>query len=105
HSDANDKNGADACAPRLSAVEGSVHSRAPITRRCRTRFLPEHARLIKLFPQILKQPAAMRYQFGSEFYSGLLHFAIWQKPDQRFIMKIDNLDAIAPRIAKIASKR
>jgi len=35
----------------------------------------------------------------------LLYFGIRQKPDQRFVVKIDHLDAIAPRIAKIAAKR
>src|SRR2546430_7645794 len=40
-----------------------------------------------------------------EFNSRLLHFAIRQKPDKRFVVKIDNLDAIAPRIAKIAAER
>ena len=37
--------------------------------------------------------------------SGLLHLAIGQQPDQRFVVKIDNLDAVAPRIAKIAAER
>ena len=37
--------------------------------------------------------------------SYLLYFAVGKKPDQRFVMQIDHLDAIAPGIAKIASKR
>ncbi len=43
--------------------------------------------------------------FGAEFDAGLLDFAIRQKPDERFIVEIDNLDAVAPRIMKIAAKR
>src|SRR5439155_10908302 len=39
-----------------------------------------------------------------EFDAHLLHFGIRQKPDQRFVMKIDNLDAIAPWIVKIAAE-
>src|SRR5438477_3097194 len=33
-----------------------------------------------------------------------LHFRIRQKPDQRFIVQIDHLDAVAPGVAKIAAK-
>jgi len=40
-----------------------------------------------------------------ELHSGLLHFTIRQKPDERFVVKIDNLNAVAPGIAKIATKR
>src|SRR2546430_6977490 len=40
-----------------------------------------------------------------EFNSRLLHFAIRQKPDKRFVVKIDNLDAVAPGIAKVAAER
>jgi hypothetical protein len=40
-----------------------------------------------------------------ELNSGFLHFAIWQEPDQRFIVKIDNLDAVTPGIAEIAAER
>jgi hypothetical protein len=43
--------------------------------------------------------------FGVEFDAGFLDFAVRQKPDERFIVKIDNLDAVAPRIAKIAAER
>src|SRR5262249_46275378 len=34
-----------------------------------------------------------------------LHLAVRQQPDQRFVVKIDNLDAISPWIAKIAAER
>jgi hypothetical protein len=43
--------------------------------------------------------------FRIEFDAGLLNFAIRQEPDKRFIMKVDNLDTVAPWIAKIAAKR
>jgi hypothetical protein len=43
--------------------------------------------------------------FRVEFDAGLLHFAIRQEPDKRFIVKIDNLDSVAPRIAEITTKR
>ena len=33
-----------------------------------------------------------------------LHFAIRQKPDQRFVVKIDNLNAVAPWISKVTAK-
>jgi hypothetical protein len=39
-----------------------------------------------------------------EFDSGLLHFAIGQKPDQRFVVEIDNLDAVAPWVVEIATE-
>src|SRR5437667_7665690 len=34
-----------------------------------------------------------------------LHLAVRKKPNERFIVKIDNLDAVAPPIAKIAAER
>src|SRR2546421_11099124 len=37
-----------------------------------------------------------------KFHAGFLYFAVRQKPDKRFVMKIDNLDTIAPGIAEIA---
>src|SRR6476660_4669718 len=40
-----------------------------------------------------------------EFYTRLLDFAVRQEPDKRFVMKIDNLDAIAPRVVKITAER
>jgi hypothetical protein len=43
--------------------------------------------------------------FPVEFYAGLLHFAVRQEPDKRFVVKIDNLDAIAPWIVKVAAER
>lgn len=42
---------------------------------------------------------------GRKLHSRFLDFAIRQKPDERFVVKIDNLNAVAPRIAKIAAKR
>src|SRR4026209_1019573 len=42
---------------------------------------------------------------GVEFDTRLLDFAISQEPHQRFIVKIDNLEPVAPRIPKIATKR
>ena len=39
-----------------------------------------------------------------EFYTRLLDFAVRQEPDKRFVMKIDNLDAIAPGIVKITAE-
>jgi hypothetical protein len=41
----------------------------------------------------------------SEFNAGILDFAIRQKPDKRFIVKINDLDAIAPWIQKVTAKR
>src|SRR4026209_945271 len=41
---------------------------------------------------------------GVEFDTRLLDFAIRQEPHQRFIVKIDNLDPVAPWIAKITAK-
>ena len=43
--------------------------------------------------------------FVIEFDARLLHFAIRQEPDERFVVKIDNLYAVSPRIAKIATER
>src|SRR5437764_14989034 len=40
-----------------------------------------------------------------ELNTRFLHLAIGQKPDQRFVVKIHDLDAIAPWIAKIAAER
>src|SRR5437773_2575685 len=40
-----------------------------------------------------------------EFDSGLLHFAVRQKPDQRFVVKIDNLNAVAPWVVEVAAER
>jgi hypothetical protein len=34
-----------------------------------------------------------------------LDFAVWQEPNKRFIVKVDNLDAVAPRVVEIAAKR
>src|ERR1044072_4769043 len=39
-----------------------------------------------------------------ESNAGLLYFAIWQQPDERFVVKVDNLDAIAPRVPEVAAK-
>jgi hypothetical protein len=39
-----------------------------------------------------------------EVYAGLLHLAIRQQPDQRFIVEINDLDAITPWIAKVAAE-
>src|ERR1700730_16424131 len=43
--------------------------------------------------------------FLRELDPRFLHFAVRKKPNERFIVEIDNLDAVAPRIAKIAPKR
>src|SRR5262245_19710149 len=40
-----------------------------------------------------------------ELDAGFLHLAIRQHPYQRFIVKVDHLNAISPWIAKIAAKR
>ena len=36
--------------------------------------------------------------------SGLLHFLVGQEPDQRLVVEIDDLNAIAPRVAEIAAE-
>src|SRR5712691_4090832 len=41
----------------------------------------------------------------TKLHAGLLHFTIRQEPDERFIVEIDHLNAVAPRIAKIAPER
>src|SRR5206468_9784814 len=43
--------------------------------------------------------------FSVESDSSFLHFAVRQKPDQRFVVKIVNLTPVAPRIVKIAADR
>jgi hypothetical protein len=48
--------------------------------------------------------AAQAASLCSKFDSGPLHFAIRQEPDERFIVKIDNLDVVAPGIVKIAAE-
>ena len=65
------------------------------------------AERIKLFRLTGKAPTEIFPELGLQFEinSGFLYFVIRQKPDQRFIVKIDNLNAIAPRIAEIAAKR
>src|SRR5438477_1596470 len=40
-----------------------------------------------------------------ELNSGFLHFAVRQQPDKRFVVKIDNLDTVAPWITEIAAER
>jgi hypothetical protein len=35
----------------------------------------------------------------------LLHLAIGEQPDERFIVQIDDLDAIPPRVTEVAAKR
>src|SRR6266550_2626434 len=40
-----------------------------------------------------------------ELNAGLLDLAVRQEPDKRFVMKIDNLDAIAPEVVKITTER
>jgi hypothetical protein len=47
----------------------------------------------------------LRRLFRVEFDACLLDFAIRQEPDKRFVVKIDHLNPVAPRIAKIAAKR
>src|SRR5262249_16783954 len=39
-----------------------------------------------------------------ELDTRFLYLAIRQQPDQRFVVKIDYLDAVAPRIVKIATE-
>ena len=39
-----------------------------------------------------------------EFNACFLHFTVRQEPDERFIVKIDYLNAIAPWIAKVAAE-
>ena len=63
--------------------------------------------------RIIGTPCANRAPFESElhysafveFDPGLLHFTVRQEPDQRFIVKIDNLNAVAPRVTEIAAER
>ena len=50
-------------------------------------------------------PGGKRQTLCVEFNAGLLDFRVGQKPDKGFIVKINNLDAIAPWIAKIAAER
>ena len=40
-----------------------------------------------------------------ELNSGFLKFAVRQQPDKRFVVKIDNLDTVAPWITEIAAER
>jgi hypothetical protein len=53
---------------------------------------------------ITKPNIAAGSRLFREFDPGLLHFAVRQKPDERFIVKIDNLDPVAPGITKIAAE-
>src|SRR5439155_9237601 len=48
---------------------------------------------------------ALHRSLRTEFNARLLHLRIRQKPDKRFVVEIDNLNAVAPRIAKIAAER
>ena len=50
-------------------------------------------------------PGGKRQTLCVEFNAGLLDFRVGQKPDKGFIVKINNLDAIAPWIAKVAAER
>ncbi len=40
-----------------------------------------------------------------ELNTRFLHFAVRQQPDKRLVVEIDHLNAIAPRIVKIAAER
>ena len=62
----------------------------------------DRASQVKVFPQKLEGGSDLLFP---KFHSGLLHLAIRQKPDERFVVKIDNLDPVAPRIVKVAAKR
>jgi hypothetical protein len=50
-------------------------------------------------------PAQADRLFRVEFDAHLLHFAVRQKPDKRFVVKIDHLNAISPWIVKITAER
>src|SRR5438034_539983 len=50
-------------------------------------------------------PGGKRQTLCVEFNAGLLDFRVGQKPDKGFIVKINNLDAITPWIAKVAAER
>src|SRR5262245_23988344 len=43
-------------------------------------------------------------QLRPEFDARLLHFAIRQKPDQSFVVKLDDLNSISPWVTKVAAK-
>jgi hypothetical protein len=60
------------------------------------------ARLGRASRDILN-PLFRPLRFG-KLHSSCLHFAIRQKPDERFVVEIDNLDPIVPEIAKIAAE-
>src|SRR5207253_1562377 len=46
---------------------------------------------------------ALRHR--SELHARLLHLTIRQQPNERFIVQIDDLDAVSPRVAEVAPKR
>src|SRR2546430_17242798 len=50
-------------------------------------------------------PGGKRQALCVEFNAGLLDFRVGQKPDKGFIVKINDLDAITPWIAKVAAER
>jgi hypothetical protein len=45
------------------------------------------------------------FDLSFEFNTSFLHLAVRQEPDERFIVKIDHLNAISPWIAKVAAER
>src|SRR5204862_7971993 len=58
-----------------------------------------HGRMVQL------SRTRMHQLLRVEFDARLLDFAVRQEPDKRFVVKIDNLDAIAPRVVKITAER
>jgi hypothetical protein len=91
-------------------VIGAIRLRKKIAQRepdfAIVRVLSERLRVVQ--PPVTNRASLqneLHRLFGVEFDAGFLDFAIRQEPDKRFIVKVHNLDAVAPRIAKIAAKR
>ena len=47
---------------------------------------------------------ASEHLVRGELDAGFLHFAVREEPDERFVVQIDDLDAVAPRVAKVAAE-
>ena len=92
----------------LSALERNCHFGAPKNWRALVRLYGEFCYASQAFSLALgvgDAPTGRRFLLLAEFDAGLLHFAVGQQPDERFIVKIDNLDAVAPGIVEVAAER
>jgi hypothetical protein len=52
----------------------------------------------------LASALAKEYRSGFELEAGFLEFAVGEEPDEGFVVEVDDLEAVAPRIAEVAAE-